>query len=51
MLSNPNDVNRLVDSANLLTMIFSTGQPMPVTHLGINQNNYSVIFLFLVPNF
>ncbi|XP_065343031.1 NCK-interacting protein with SH3 domain [Cloeon dipterum] len=33
MMSNPNDLARLVDSANLLTMIFSTGQPMPVTHL------------------
>ncbi|XP_059484381.1 NCK-interacting protein with SH3 domain [Neocloeon triangulifer] len=33
MLSNPNDLARLVDSGNLLTMIFSTGQPMPVTHL------------------
>lgn len=34
MQSNPNDLPRLLESANLLTMIFSTGQPMPVTHLG-----------------
>lgn len=34
MKSNPRNVLRLNYSSLLLTMIFSMGEPMPVTHLG-----------------
>lgn len=34
MRSNPRNVLRLNYSSLLLTMIFSMGEPMPVTHLG-----------------
>lgn len=45
MKSNPRNVQRLKYSSVLLTMIFSMGEPMPVTHLGeINTNNIILSF-------
>lgn len=34
MKSNPRNVARLNYSSMLLTMIFSMGEPMPITHFG-----------------
>lgn len=34
MRSNPRNVTKLNYSSLLLTMIFSMGEPMPITHLG-----------------
>lgn len=35
MQSNPKNIIRLINSANLLSMIFCMGEAMPVTHLGM----------------
>lgn len=35
MKSNPRNIPKLNYSALLLTMVFSMGEPMPITHLGI----------------
>lgn len=44
MKSNPRNVQRLKYSSVLLTMIFSMGEPMPVTHLGeLNTNQRNII--------